>query len=127
MASQMVSLYMMQLQQNQQEQQAEIARRDRQAEMDTAQINQAFQMSVQSTNDFFKAQQAMDNRDLELMRENHKSRMEENQDIREQDKHNLEQRRKRPSGRGLRLAKQGKISALSVMPEQCLIRQRAGC
>ena len=93
MASQMVSLYMLQLQQNAARQESEIARAERQEEKDTAQINQAFQMSIQSTNDFFKAQQAMDNRDLELMREKHKWDMAERKDIREQEEHALNQRR----------------------------------
>lgn len=93
MASQLVSLYMLQLQQNAARQEAEIARNERQAEMDTAQINQAFQMSIQSTNDYFKAQQAMDNRDLELMREKHKWDMAEREDQRQQQKHRLEQAR----------------------------------
>ena len=92
MASQMISLYMLQLQQNAAEQQAEIARRDRQAEMDQAQINQAFQMSIQSTNDYFKAQQAMDYRDLDLLREKHKQDLAERKDIREQEEHKLEQK-----------------------------------
>ena len=92
MASQMVSLYMMQLQQNAARQESEIARTERREEMDTAQINQAFQMSIQSTNDFFKAQQALDNRDLELMREKHKWDMAERKDIREQEEHALAQK-----------------------------------